>query len=225
MASSRPSGQSELQLLRQTQQYLCALSQGEVPEAALADVWKEFYSEYGGLIRRSLIARGLRHDALEDCFQEVWLTVIVRLPGFRPTNGPHGFRAWLHTVARSRAVDLVRRRIRERAVAAGEDQGWQQPANQTARHSSFLNDSAPEKVLNVLVDRARSLVSDISFRLLRLRFLEGQSVAQVAAALNLSRRQVSYRQHRALKRLREDLTLSSLSAANDDGNGAQPVAR
>ncbi len=77
--------------------------------------------------RRTLgYLRNLVGDDAEDVQQEVWLSVYRNLRGLA---NPGAFRTWLFQVTRHRAMDLVRRRTRERRVVeemaggAGGDEG------------------------------------------------------------------------------------------------------
>ena len=57
-------------------------------------------------------------------------------------------------------------------------------------------------MLQTLLAELCSEVSDLNFRLLKMRFVEDRAVPEVAAALNLTPEQVRVRQHRLLKKLR-----------------------
>lgn len=99
-------------LLYQTKQYLAAQLQRQAPNTVLAQAWDEFYRVYSNLIRRFVLAQGLRGTDADDCVQEVWSTVAWNLAGFeRPQQRP-GLRSWLYTVVRSKSTDYRRRQFR-----------------------------------------------------------------------------------------------------------------
>src|SRR5436305_5538759 len=50
-----------------------------------------------------------------DVLQDVWLTLLRRLPGLR---APGAFRVWLYQIAHDRVVDVLRRRRREQEAQA-----------------------------------------------------------------------------------------------------------
>jgi len=59
-----------------------------------------------------------------------------------------------------------------------------------------------DAMLQTVMDELRREVSQRSYRVLRMRLLEGRSVAEVAVALKLSPAGVRCRQHRMLRKLR-----------------------
>ena len=105
-------------LLESTQEYLRQLVERTTPDSLLAAAWDEFYRVYSDLVRRFVVARGLRGADADDCVQEVWSEVLVRLVDFeRPADRP-GLRAWLYTIVRSRAVEAQRRKARTGGVSS-----------------------------------------------------------------------------------------------------------
>lgn len=87
------------------------------------DAVRALYTEYSGVtlavLRESIGDRG----AVEDVFQQVFLEAWQRCPTYDPKRSSLG--TWLATIARSRAIDHLRRRIPEPydAVAEGERVG------------------------------------------------------------------------------------------------------
>ena len=65
------SEETSIGLLQNTQQYLKSLLQRQVPDSVLEAAWHEFYRVYSGIIRRYVIAHGVRGGDIEDCVQEV----------------------------------------------------------------------------------------------------------------------------------------------------------
>ena len=69
-------------------------------------------------IFRLLVAMVGRSDA-DDCFQDTFISALRAYPGLREDSN---LRAWLHTIARRKALDMIRGR---RPAAALEDhQDW-----------------------------------------------------------------------------------------------------
>lgn len=64
-----------------------------------------FYAEHAGEVL-SLLRRRLGRDRAEDAFQETFLRALQAYP--RLTHGEH-LRAWVLTIARNVAIDVVRR--------------------------------------------------------------------------------------------------------------------
>jgi RNA polymerase sigma-70 factor, ECF subfamily len=81
---------------------LAAAQQGS--EAAFTRLWRD---SNPALLR---YLRVIAPETAEDVAAETWLGVIRGLGGFR--GDEHGWRAWLFTTARRRAIDETRRRSR-----------------------------------------------------------------------------------------------------------------
>ncbi len=59
------------------------------PDSLLSRSWETFYSLYDGLIRRYARKAGVRETDLDDVAQDVWKTVLLKLPEFeRPAHRP-----------------------------------------------------------------------------------------------------------------------------------------
>ena len=191
-----------LPLLRNTQAYLQSLLERRNPDSVLALAWQEFYQTYNGLIRRFVIAYGIRNAEVDDCVQDIWSEVAQRLVDFQHPGNRPGLRAWLYRVVRSTATDLVRRKARlakslEEELARGEEPKSGMPDPADVYELKWEN-----AVLQTAMDDLRTKVSDLNHRVLKMRLFAGCSVSEVADALNLTPTQVRYRQHRTLNKLR-----------------------
>jgi RNA polymerase sigma-70 factor (ECF subfamily) len=130
-------------------------------------------------------------DRAADAVQEVWLTVLRRLPALR---APEAFRVWLYQIAHDRVVSLLRRdRREERAVA------------ELRRRQPPEDNEGPEHACDdaELVHRGLALLAPEHREVLLLRFLEGLSVAEIAEALRISLGTVKSRLHYARQALRQ----------------------
>src|SRR5260370_28644163 len=70
-------------LIRVVQVYLQRRFQALEPGALIALYWEEFYRLYAPMVQRMLkrcVAQAMDRD---DVFQEVWLTIARKLPGFQ----------------------------------------------------------------------------------------------------------------------------------------------
>jgi RNA polymerase sigma factor (sigma-70 family) len=76
--------------------------------------FQEFLDQHQDDVYRLLVAMVGRDDA-EDCFQETFLSALRAYPAIR---GDSNLRAWVHTIARRKAVDALRGR---RPAAVLED--------------------------------------------------------------------------------------------------------
>jgi RNA polymerase sigma factor (sigma-70 family) len=196
-------GSTDLALLGRTQRYLKSLLSQQVPDSLLEESWDVFYSIYTRLIRRFVLARGIKHTEVDDCLQDVWGEVATRLVDFEhPVHRP-GLRAWLYTLVRSKATDIVRRKIKQGVVGVGENTAARcEPRSREADPTDEIERQWGQAVVQTTLEDLQAEVSSLNYNVLYMRFMENRSVSEVAEALNLKPEQVRYRQHRMLKKLR-----------------------
>lgn len=195
------------ELLENTQEYLRTCVAEKLPDALLVAAWDEFYRVYDVLIRRFVIARGLRGTDVDDCAQDVWLEIGRRLANFEITSEA-GLRSWLYTLVRSRATDMFRRRSRQPSALLGESlqKGFDPPGREddpSARSDQAWTDA----VVQTLILKLQADVSELNFEIFRLRSLEGVGVTETAEAVGVTSDQIRYRHHRTMKKLKVMATL------------------
>ena len=209
-------------LLGWTQEYLRSLLAEGSPDSVLSAAWDEFYHVYDSLMRRFARARGLEGADLDDCVQAVWIQVASSLGDFEHPESHSGLRSWLYMLVRSKAGDILRRKGRrpaeslDRAREAGHE-----PADPGAGPSQALEREWEQALFETLLDDLREEVSEINWRLLKMRCLEGREVADVASELGLSSEQVWYRQRRLLKKLKARVAVftgQAFASGEDDGD-------
>lgn len=160
-------------------------------EEAFVRVWRELHP---GLLRY-LRVRG--EDSPEDIASETWMQVLRGLEGF--VGGAPEFRAWLFTIARNRAIDAGRSRVRRPAVLVPDV---------SEVHSPDTAPSAEEQaVRNDATDRALRLVATLppaQAEMVMLRVVAGLDVADVAQLVDKKPGTVRVTVHRALQALARD---------------------
>lgn len=148
------------------------------------------------------------HDA-EDVTQQTFLSALENLDGFR---GEASFGTWVLRIASHAALKIIRKRKGLDTVSleeATENSG----DHNVIPHPEFIADwrQSPEHLVERnevrrLLDEALAKL-DENYRLVfLLRDVEGLSVRETAAALDLSEANVKVRLLRARLQLREDLT-------------------
>jgi RNA polymerase sigma-70 factor (ECF subfamily) len=174
------------------------------PDAVLTHAWEVFYHTYTGMLRR--MAREFHLDAQqsEDLVQEVWTRVIINLSSFHWREYGAGLRGWLYTLIRNQALNFVRQKARHPVKFADNIE------------MSDIADQGQEKqwgacwdreFLQHIVEEVGKRVSPLNHRLMVFRWLEGRSLAETAALLDLSEKQVKYRLHRLFCKLRAALAV------------------
>lgn len=134
----------------------------------------------------------------EDLAADVWLEVARGLGGFE--GDAEGFRRFVFTIARRRAIDHGRRIARRRTDSAdtsvlSERRGVDD--TEDAVVSRLSGDEAATRV--------RALLPAEQAEVVLLRVVAGLSVSEVAAIVGRTPAAVSVIQHRALKRLAAEL--------------------
>ncbi|MCY2986353.1 MAG: sigma-70 family RNA polymerase sigma factor [Planctomycetota bacterium] len=135
-------------------------------------------------------------------------TVAVELAEFVRPSQRVGLRAWLYTVVRNKATDVLRRCLRhpasglDSAVDAGHEPCSREP------DPAAVSEAAWERaLLQTALDELRSKFPAINYRLLEMRMLEGRSEIETAAALQLTPEQVRRRKYRMQRQLQTFLSV------------------
>jgi RNA polymerase sigma-70 factor (ECF subfamily) len=213
-----PSREGDADLCRDLRDFLQYCSRRVEPPAALAKVWEDFYKRYGIRIGAFLRRYRLPEADREDCLQDVWSEVVAHLVDFPYDPRRARLSTWLMTVARNRAVDVIRHRRRFVTGLLGDAADLRvqdtDPAATSDRHS------AQHRVQGALAELS-ARVSAINFQVLYQRVIDGRTGAEVAETLGLTPEQVRFRLHRTKKKLRILLERSS-GLHLDTGDGRHP---
>jgi RNA polymerase sigma factor (sigma-70 family) len=189
------------QLLLDTQAYLQDRLLGRTPRGPWIEAWERFYQTYTPLIRRFTLACRVPAADLNDCVQEVWAALVRILPDFDYHQQRGQFRSWLYTIVHGKAVDLLRRQMRHQVarlssqIAAALCDRDDDPATEYERQCR-------REEVRRLLGELRRRVSARSYRVVHLRWIEGRTTQEIAAALELTPQQVRFRQHRMMQKLR-----------------------
>jgi RNA polymerase sigma-70 factor, ECF subfamily len=158
----------------------------------------------------SLALRMLRHEQdAEDVTQQTFLSALENLRGFR---GDASFATWLLRIATHAALKVIRKRkgldtvSLEEATEPGDDY-------ESIPHPEYIADwrQSPERLVHKneirrLLDEALAKLDEKHRLVFLLRDVEGLSVKEAAAALELSEANTKVRLLRARLQLREELT-------------------
>jgi RNA polymerase sigma-70 factor (ECF subfamily) len=129
------------------------------------------------LLCRRLQSKERARDALQECYVKIW-----RHAGtFTPTRGPA--MAWLFTMARHQACDLIRYQSSRPEVSVGEDgaNAWEGVADSTRDVEREVETA--QAMTNIR--RAMSALSAGERQTISLVFLEELSIPEAAAALEV----------------------------------------
>lgn len=152
-------------------------------------------------------ARAILRDAAEaeDVVQEAYVRAFEKLDTF---NGPEGFAAWLSRIAANEALGRLRRR--GRVIALDDHRGDPNEPGDRGVDAMPSTDLGPERLaasreLRAEIERAIDALPAEFRAVFVLRAVEGLSVAETAASLDIVEATVKTRLHRARRLLRQDL--------------------
>jgi RNA polymerase sigma-70 factor, ECF subfamily len=153
--------------------------------AALRELYDRFGRVTFGFLLKAIGDRGAAEDVQQQVFLEVWR----RADRFDPGRG--SLLTWVMTIARSRAIDHLRRRVPEPIDpgTAPEPSGGEEQVDALAEQWR----------LRALLDRLPAAESE----LLRLRFYGELTQSEIAARENIPLGTVKTRMFNGLRRLRE----------------------
>ncbi|GAB4109711.1 MAG: sigma-70 family RNA polymerase sigma factor [Roseiflexaceae bacterium] len=153
------------------------------------------YERYAPMVRRYVAARVGDPQLAEDICGDVFVKVIESLSRYEDRGWP--FSAWLYRIAYARTMDIMRQARRRPSVPLDETL----PGDENTLDETIVSKVAYlelQQVMNVLTNDQRTV--------LRLRFGEDRSLAEVAESLGRTVGSIKALQHRGLTRLAEELT-------------------
>lgn len=179
----------------------------EHDERALAALYDATMSRVFGIVLRIVRRRTLAEEVVEDTYFQVWR----QAARFDPTRG----RAitWLLGMARSRAIDGLRREARFQHDSLDDNAAPDLPD-----HSPAVDELLDTARHHAELHRALTLLNTLPRQLVAMAFLQGLSHEEIATQTLLPLGTVKSHIRRALLTLREVLGDQSLSAMKN----AQP---
>ena len=155
------------------------------------------YRDLNPALLRYLYAQ--HRDAAEDIASEVWLAAATNLATF--SGDEAGFRSWLFTIARRRAIDHGRKRARRKTDTVSSETFEQRAGTDDTAAAGIEELSAREAIARLTAGLAPDQAEVIL-----LRVVAGLDAAEVAQIMGRSEGAVRVVQHRALRKLAASLT-------------------
>ena len=154
----------------------------------------QLYERYAPQIQRYIAARLGDPVQAEDVCADVFVKVLDSLSRYEDRGWP--FSAWLYRIASARTVDVLRQARRRHSVPLDERQlGALEPPDEAIMSRIAYHEI--KGAMDILT-REQRLV-------LRLRFDEDRSLAEIAESLGRTVGSVKALQHRGLTRLAQEL--------------------
>ncbi|BCB86195.1 RNA polymerase sigma factor [Phytohabitans suffuscus] len=157
--------------------------------AAFASLWR---AQQPALLRYLRVIVG---ESAEDVASETWLQTARALRGF--TGTPTGFRVWLFTIARNRAID-ERRKARRRPEEPRDLTERELPGSHPDVANEVIQRSETDWALSVIATLPKDQAEAVT-----LRVVAGLDVAQTAQVLGKRPGAVRIAAMRGLRRLAE----------------------
>ncbi len=169
----------------------------------------EYHDALSGTLQKNMDALLQRVIDLDDVLQEAYAAAFQRVGGCR-FEGPGAFYGWLETIALNKLKDeqraqRSRKRDAGRVLSAAHAS---RPSYADLIHRLSSPDSTPShrvaksEAVAAVISSLAQLTAE-QREVVRLRFLEEKSVAEVAARMKKSEAAIHMLCHRALKALRE----------------------
>jgi RNA polymerase sigma-70 factor, ECF subfamily len=168
-----------------------------------AEGWREFHAIYRPLILGYLRSLGLEEPDAHDLTQEVFCRLMAILPTFELDRGRGRFRTYLWKLTYTTLVDWVRRKkVRGRAEAKWVPGIRRADESERSRLEGLFLRQHRERILEVVLPRARAKVSATAWACFEQRLLRGRPAAEVAAERGVSANVVYVYASRVMKEVR-----------------------
>ncbi len=170
----------------------------EKAQAGDAACFGQLYDHYITPIYRFIAVKvGTRQEA-EDLTHEVFISAWQKLPSYQPQGFP--FSSWLYRIARNRVIDHYRTKKSHVSIddeVAVPEELFGVPSNIDAVLDDGLDLAAIKAAMNQLTGEQREVI--------RLRFLDDLSPAEIAKVLDKREGTIRIIQHRAIAKLKKIL--------------------
>ncbi len=141
-------------------------------------------------------------DDADDIVMDTYLKAWQALPSF---SGRASLKSWLYRIAHNCALDLLRRRRRRQALDVPECEAPELLASLPDAHAAMPGDNAIRTDDRQWLNRALARLPAMHRTVLELRYSEGLSYSELAAATQVSMGTVMSRLFHARQKLRRAL--------------------
>jgi RNA polymerase sigma-70 factor, ECF subfamily len=161
--------------------------------------WGRFVRLYSPLLYSWAGSMGLQHADALDLVQEVFTTLIQKLPEF--TYDSHkSFRSWLFTVTRNKFLEKARRRVLPVDRRVPPEELVAPPAAEAVEEGDFQR-----YLMGQVLPAMRELFQPSTWQAFWEHVVEGQPAPEVAARLGVTVNAVFKAKARVLARLHREL--------------------
>ena len=175
-----------------------------LPDAGDVAAWEEFVALYGRVLFRVATGRGFQPADADNLVQEVLFAVAKSISKWLERTDRGSFRAWLLTIARHEATDMLSRRGK-RAMERNGDVTAEILNASPARCdvSSQLDLEYERAVFQWAAEKVRKAVAENTWRDFWLTHIEGLSIKEAAQILQTRPANVYFGRSRVMARIKE----------------------
>ena len=166
--------------------------------------WDEFTSIYSPVIFRVALRRGYQQADAENLVQEVFMSVAKSVTQWLEREDRGSFRAWLLTIARNEAVDMLTRRA-SRPLGQDGVQGEKILA-QVAVDNDCSRDLELEynrSIFQWAAAQVRDTIEEKTWRAFWLTSIDGLSVEKASDELGMVRGQIYCARSRVMAKIKK----------------------
>ena len=179
--------------------------------------WMEFLAIYQPVVYRMARRRGLQDADAQDVIQKVFLSISRVIGDWKASDEQPPFRAWLTTVARNAITNALSRQPQDGATGSSSvvEVLEAEPAPEDTTFEIIME--ARREIVHRAAEQIRSEFSERTWDMFWNTSVEGQSVADVAAAMERSVGAIYVARHRVLTRLKEAVAEMSQQWSGAEG--------
>ncbi|POB09625.1 MAG: RNA polymerase sigma factor [Sulfobacillus thermosulfidooxidans] len=158
----------------------------------------EFYDQYFGIVagycRKMIADRNIADEVIQDTFMQVWRTAAVYDAGRAPVTG------WLLTLARSRAIDRLRKVAREPTQA-----GLDEAVGLEGGPSDQVETAVVKREAETTLHQAMETLPAAQKNMIEAVYIRGQTAEEAARRQNIPVGTAKTRLRLGLEKLRRAL--------------------
>ena len=179
--------------------------------------WNDFYATYRELIYSVARRAGLTERESDEVVQDTLISVAKKMPGFTYDPSKDSFKGWLLTVTRWRIRDQLERRAR---ILSREEQPRVRLSDEQDTRTATIDrvaDPASDRLgvvweqewekhlLQIALGRIKRQAHPQHYQIYHLHVILGQSVREVARALNVTTPQIYLAKHRVGNLIKKEI--------------------
>ena len=165
------------------------------------EAFSEIFEPLRGAVY-SLAYRIVGPDDAEDVVMDTYLKAWRAMPKFRERSS---VKTWLYRIAHNCAVDRIRQRQRRKEISLVDRDETRPPIDPPDEDTPAPDEAAERSDVARDVDRAMAMLSDDHRAALMLRYADGMSYREIAAATGVSIGTVMSRLFSAKRKLRKTM--------------------